>query len=423
MTIQRARERLRLLGEYSEERRRKRTWTRRATALAATSAMLVGVGYYTGLGWLYIIEAVLLSLLVVAFLLARWELRGVHAHRTVTPYSFEGDTVFVRLVVENHSRRRKLLLELRDRFPAAPPDSVEAIRLIEMLDAGGRAARSYQAQACRRGRYTFGPVEVRSGGPFGILFATKRVAQPTSLLVYPTVEPLPHSFLDHATIQSQQTLSRALVGDDQQFRSIREFRSGDPRRWIHWRSSARLGRLVVKQFEMQRQPRLILVLDSEVGHTLGHGRETTFEYVVKAASSLAYQAFEEGQTVELIWASRDGIIHERPKDRWEALAHLAEVEPHSLMPFPRLLTHLEAETLFDALVVALLPLPQEKDTIALDALRTRASNVIAILADRESFDGSHPPARTLAGQLISHGVDCYILTCGESISTSLSRAV
>ena len=63
MTVQEIRERLQRLGQYHEETRRKRMWTRRATALAATTAMLVWVGYYTGLGWLYVIEAVLLGLL------------------------------------------------------------------------------------------------------------------------------------------------------------------------------------------------------------------------------------------------------------------------------------------------------------------------------------------------------------------------
>lgn len=423
MTVQQVRERLRLIGEYHEERRRKRTWTRRATALVAVAAMLVWIGYYTGLGWLYIIEAMLLSLLVVAFLLARWELRGVHACRTVTPYAFEGDTVSVRLVVENHSHRPKLLLELRDWFPASTPDSEEVIRLIEMLDERGRTTRSYQVQTYRRGRYTFGPVEIRSGGPFGILFATKRVAQPTPLLVYPAVEPLPHSFLDHATQQARQTLSRARLGDDQRFRSIRDFRSGDPRRWIHWRSSARLGRLVVKQFEKQQHTRLVLILDSEAGHALGYAKETTFEYVVRAASSLAYQAFEEGHTVELTWSSPEGIVYERPKDRWEALAHLAEVEPCSRIPFPRLLAHLELESLSDALVVALLPLPREQDVIALGTLQNAASKVLAVLADRESFDGSHPPVRPLAERLSSRDIGTYILARGRTITASLSRAV
>jgi uncharacterized protein (DUF58 family) len=78
----------------------------------------------------------------------------------------------------------------------------------------------------------------------------------------------------------------------------REYRRGDPLRHIHWRSSARRDLLVVKEFEEERNPGLALVLDTS--RELGEGRDTTLEYSIKLAATLARYATAMGRPFRLL---------------------------------------------------------------------------------------------------------------------------
>jgi len=302
-----------------------------------------------------------------------------------------------------------------------PFSAAEHILLIDLLEAGQKAVRTYQAECYRRGQYTFGPLEIRSGGPLGILFATRKFSQPTSLLVYPASEPVAHFALTQDAARPQPSRSGGRLGQDPRFRSIREFRSGDPRRQIHWRSSARLGRLVVKQFEVPDQPPLLLVLDTQAGHDQGQGKETSLEYVVKAAASLVQWAFDEGRSVELAWATDDGPAHHRPEDRWEALAQLAVVAANGQLAFPDLLSSVGEEVVADRALVVLLPLPRPEDVVALAELYQQGCQVTAVLADVASFTPGQPTTAPLVADLRARGIATYLLRQGESVAVSLAQ--
>ncbi len=121
----------------------------------------------------------------------------------------------------------------------------------------------YHVTRLQRGRYTLGPLRLSTRFPLGLVRASTVVQAEDSFVVYPQLGRLTPRWLQivHARRIGSQSEGRrhgVLEGD---YYGLREWRNGDSRRWIHWRTSAKLGELSVRQFEQQQNRDLVLVLD------------------------------------------------------------------------------------------------------------------------------------------------------------------
>ena len=129
--------------------------------------------------------------------------------------------------------------------------------------AGGAAAAAYQVTLPRRGRYRFGPLWVSTRFPMGLVKATTKLELFHRVIVWPRLgrlKPMWLELLDSHRLGQQAAQSRQGPIDGDYF-GLREWRPGDSKRWIHWRTSAKLGKLAVRQFEQQQNRDLALVLD------------------------------------------------------------------------------------------------------------------------------------------------------------------
>jgi uncharacterized protein (DUF58 family) len=129
--------------------------------------------------------------------------------------------------------------------------------------AGGCRRQVYRGRLPRRGRYLVGPMKLSTRFPFGLLRRTVTDPATDTLTVYPRLGRLTQAWKArrHRTFEGsrrvQQQPSR-IAGD---FFGVREWQTGDSLRWIHWRSSARHGDLVVRQFEPQKSDDLAVLVD------------------------------------------------------------------------------------------------------------------------------------------------------------------
>jgi uncharacterized protein (DUF58 family) len=153
-------------------------------------------------------------------------------------------------------------------------------------------------------------------------------------------------------------------GDDDEFYGTREYRFGDPLKTIHWMSSARKNKLIVKQFQRQSFYRATLLFNLEKESNYGEGRETVCEYIIKIAASIAKYLTDKNVSVEMI-AHTGEIVHIEPNKGHE---HLEE-----MMKF---LTVAEAES-----GVGLGEIVQEFSSFIPDD-----SNLIVIMLDKD-WDG------------------------------------
>ena len=135
----------------------------------------------------------------------------------------------------------------------------------------------------RRGQVEFGVLELRRPDPLGLFMAVRSFALPMQLLSLPRRFPVPNIALKSERRYQKGGISLALaVGDSQEFASLRDYRPGDPKRHIHWRSFAKTGRLIVKEYQDEYFDRHALVVDT----LLATDSPQLLESVVSVAASI-----------------------------------------------------------------------------------------------------------------------------------------
>ena len=135
--------------------------------------------------------------------------------------------------------------------------------LFTSVPASQSRRMTYRGRLPDRGKYSFGPLQVSTRFPLGLLRSSMSLPQNDTLMVFPRlgrVGPGGNRLQQSADVGSGRAVRQQglLAGD---FYGLRDWRDGDSRRWIHWRTSARRQSVVVRQFERQKNQDLALVLD------------------------------------------------------------------------------------------------------------------------------------------------------------------
>lgn len=152
------------------------------------------------------------------------------------------------------------------------------------LPAGGSGSASLEVTPYRRGLLRVRGLSVLRPDPIGLVRASRFVPSEALVVVLPKRYPMPRFSLGgHRLYQPGGVALAASVGESGEFLSLRDYRPGDPLPRIHWRSFARLGKPVVKEYQDEYFERHALILDNFVPE----GAERAFEEAVSVAASLA----------------------------------------------------------------------------------------------------------------------------------------
>lgn len=270
------------------------------------------VGYALRNPLLLFIGATGVLVLVNAWMQARGALRDVRIRRKHSPRAFEGEFVGVDLEFETESATPRSLILLTDYFPPASGSRVRHLMARPLFRR--ERIRVHYAGECdhRRGAYTIGPVALEAYDDLGMMRRVGSVDTFTQLLVMPsavdlrTTRVLGDGTLPHVGIEMTPR-----AGVSEEFVGLREYRPGDAPNTIHWRSSARTGELMVKEFQEEITTEVTLLLDLRRIGAAGLGDQTTTEYAVKAAASIARRSIERGHAVQL-YAFASQVEHVPP---------------------------------------------------------------------------------------------------------------
>ncbi|MDQ7825051.1 MAG: DUF58 domain-containing protein [Candidatus Eremiobacteraeota bacterium] len=229
-----------------------------------------GLGFYSFTIKIYYVFIILFALFFVSFIYTglfsylkppRLEVSHAPPGRSTC-----GHSVRVRIQVRNLSAKNYYDLTVTE--GALPPfihEHQEGAHYIPHLPPHGETSCEVVLEFTRRGHYVLPGIEVESSFPFGIGKGMRRFPQEKSLLVYPRFHHL--TSLDIPVGKRYQPGGIALtsnLGESTEFICTREYRVGDSPRFIHWRSSARLGKPVVKEFQEEYFCRIALLLDTYV---------------------------------------------------------------------------------------------------------------------------------------------------------------
>jgi uncharacterized protein (DUF58 family) len=310
----------------------KRRFTKRALSLALVAGVLALAGATAQAGWLYVLSAGVLGL-IGASLFYGHRLGAVEVRRSMPARAVAGDEVRARLSVTNDSTRSVPPFRVDDHFPATGRASAAC----ERLAREGRAELEFPRVAERRGVFTAAPVTLSSGAPFGLMRAKRTLEVSSPMTVVPGwVELRSFPILEPSSYPSDVLHERARTGAGEEFLGVREYRPGDSPRAVHWRSTARAGRLMVREYEEHPSARVAVVL---TGADHGSAPESSFEMLVSAVASVALYAIATGHPVELVRPTPDGdadMLVEPEKDT--LLDWLAAAEPVDAGP-SRLVSH------------------------------------------------------------------------------------
>ncbi len=222
--------------------------------------------------------------------------------RTISPPLVSaGQAAQVQLTLINDARTPTGVLLLEDHLPyvlGARPRFV-----LEGIGHGWRRQVTYQVRTDMRGRFEIGPMSVRATDPFGMIELGRAFHTTASLTVTPRTVALPGIPLGGAWTGSGDNRPRAFSSGSAEDVTVREYRRGDDLRRVHWRSSARVGELMVRREEQPWQSRATVFLDNRLLSHRGQGVASSLESAVSAAASIAVHLSMRGYAVRIVTAS------------------------------------------------------------------------------------------------------------------------
>ena len=344
---------------------------------------------------------------------ARYKLSLV---RTVSPQVVPaGQPARVRLTLRTDGRMPTGALRIEEQVPYALGGRPRFV--LEGIEHGWRGHVEYPVRAESRGRYELGPMTVRVGDPFGLVELTRAFRTTTPLVVTPRTVPLPAIPLSGSLTGSGDQRPRAFAGGSAEDVTVREYRRGDDLRRVHWRSSARVGELMVRREEQPWQTRATVFLDNRAGAHRGEGLASSLETAVTVAASVAVHLTNRGYTVRLVTAAGEDPVTSWQRDDAEVsagrlLEGLAMVQP---LASTTLDTAWLREHGAGALTVAVLGGLSGPDLSVLRRVQHHAGASLAIALDVDAWGATRLPSGGATAWLLQQGWRAVGLTPDDRI--------
>lgn len=374
-----------------------------------------GVGsYLTQQPTVFVYYRVIYLLLAVIVLGAFWawfSLRGLTISRTARILRHQVGQVFEeRFEVKNTTWIGRLWVEVKD---ITPIPGKQGSRVISNI--GPRQGRSYFTRTLLslRGAFRLGPTRLYSGDPFGLFSVSKEIEAEKTLLVLPFLVRLDVFPTPAGILPGGRALRRKSLEVTPYAAGVREYAPGDPLNRIHWRTTARKDRLMVKEFEQDPQADIWIMLDTQEGVHVSlpdnrrpedrdlfwfvpHKLEiplppSTFEYAVSAAASIANYYITRGRSVGFSSAGR--TLNNIPAERGERqlakiLETLAFVQADGQLSIIGLIEGQANQIPRGSTVVMVTTLITKEIELAVDIILRRDLKPIVVFIDSSSFGAS-----------------------------------
>jgi len=238
----------------------------------------------------------------LSYLWVRLSARGITLHRQRRyGWAQVGDVIEERFILHNDAWVPLLWAEIGDHSNLPGYDVNRALG----LNARDTARWTTSGTCTRRGVYTLGPTQITTGDPFGLFELVYRHDYSESFVVYPPIASLPTMVEPRGRDRGAARANRRSLTTTTNASSVREYIPGDALNRIHWRTTAKRAlpghdRMFVKEFDLEPSGDLWIILDMDQAVHAGAGDESTEEYAVILAASLANQMLKENHAVGLI---------------------------------------------------------------------------------------------------------------------------
>ena len=282
--------------------------------------VVIGLGVAainTGNNLLYLLVSLLLSLIVVSGVLSEQSMRGLRLDGDLPEEIYAGTPALFGVVLANRKRwltSHSITLELLAR--SGPPRFIYLPR----LEAGRDRLLTWEETLPARGRQRTAGVRLTTRFPFGLFLKASRVMLNREVLVFPTVRPPAPETLHRLVGAGTSAVRRRGRGHD--LYNLRAYRPGDDPRLIHWRSTAKIQSLLVREMEAETTEDTRIVLTGT-----GARNPERLEAALSEAASIAVHLARSGAGVELVGAGLAVPLGRGPGQARRVLTALALYEP------------------------------------------------------------------------------------------------
>jgi uncharacterized protein (DUF58 family) len=373
--------------------------TTRGSSFLAAGIAAAFTGYLLGERALLCVGVALVALPLLAAAAARRGQYRLSVSRIISPPRVPaGHTATVMLRMENVSRASTGLLLAEDAVPYAL--GARPRYVLDKIERNGTRELTYPLRSDLRGKFEIGPLQLRVADSFGLVEVSRSLSGRTMFIVTPRVVPLARTVISRSWAGEGEGQARlaSMAGEDDVI--PREYRNGDERRRVHWRSTARYGELMVRREEQRWRNRATVLLDSRSIAHRGSGTGSSFETAVSAAASVGVHVSQEGLTGQFI--SDSDMIRAGPFFEDRVLDALAIIRPSSQRTLDRAFK--ELKVVGGGVIIAVMGRLSQAEARQLAACRTEGSQGIALLLDVTRWaDLGHRPNPPAA--LVGDGAD------------------
>ncbi|WP_435006303.1 DUF58 domain-containing protein [Tundrisphaera lichenicola] len=339
-------------------------WTREGAVYFFVWIGLLLTGLQQQINLILLIAGLAAGPMVGSIFVSASMLRRLRIARRVPPYAFSGDPLAIDYTLENDRRwTAALALVLTDEMTSVDrtvsgTSSVFPTVFFPRVAGRSRARVRWQGVAPRRGNYLLRNLDLSSRSPFGLLERRVAIGDSDELMVYPEVGHLSRRWqhINQEASETRRGSRHDRSTQQQEYHGLRDYRPGDSPRWIHWRTTARLGQPMVKEFEQQHEQDLGILLDPWIPRTkVTPEQREAMEDAIKFVATVCLETCRHpGRRLLLGWTGSTPSIRQGPasvKLLHELLEQLAMVRPSTERDFSSLLDMIPPSTLREAMII------------------------------------------------------------------------
>lgn len=395
------------------------------------AALLLATLFYavaTGFPFFYRLLFTLSLIIGIGYIWTWLNLRGLDVHLSrLDTRGQVGDFLEGQIRLVNRTRMPKSWLEVVEDTDLPNPGG----RTVALVRGQQRSFR-IATRLTRRGIYRTGRVRVTARDPFGMFRLQRTFLSDRPYTVLPSPVPLPDLDRRFANLPSDSAFARRTPAITPESSAVRDYAHGDSLRRIHWPYTARMNRLMVKEFDIGVSAQAWTLLDLERRSHLGEPPDNTEELAVTIAASLIRQWDENDVPVGLAAnaASLWMLPPDRRPDQLGALMEaLAGLRADGSLPLERFIYELRPHLSGFNTLMVITASNRPEWAPALVSIRRQGVNVAVCYVDRASFDAPGANAapgttfRAAADYLGQHDIPLYLARRNADINRALSFPV
>ena len=291
----------------------------------------------TGNNLLFLILACLISIILMSGLLSSICLSGVELHLDMPEHIFAGQPERAIAELRNEKLTMPSFSLMVEAVPSKNADAATAMLQTKVyfpyLPRQGSLRQGVPVTFPRRGVYRQDTFRIVTRFPFGFLQKARRLEMKKEVLVYPSVETV--ADFQEIVAGIEGALESMAKGRGQDLYALRDYVPNDSVRHVHWKASARLGSLMVREFTLEEDYRVLLVLDpylppDALVPSSPEIRNQRFERAITLCAGLAWHFYERGTQLQFRSPGLETPLGAAEENIFPILEHLAKVQP---LPF------------------------------------------------------------------------------------------